>query len=132
MDPKRILSDSGAGPPAAGEMGDEDLLNAVAQRIVRMGMAVPAVFFIESTKPLSFVGSQVLVFLEPFVSAFLTIRNYQRFTRLMEDRKNLETLIQRIETLDEEARRAEKERKAEAKRRRAEEKARKRGETSRG
>jgi predicted membrane chloride channel (bestrophin family) len=113
-------------------MGDEDLLNAVAQRIVRMGMAVPAVFFIESTKPLSFVGSQVLVFLEPFVSAFLTIRNYQRFTRLMEDRKNLETLIQRIETLDEEARRAEKERKAEAKRRRAEEKARKRGETSRG
>jgi hypothetical protein len=95
-----------------------------------MGLAVPAVFFLESTKPLSFVGIQVLVFLEPFVSAFLSVRNYQRFARLMEDRRNLETLIQKVEALDEEARleekqrkREEKERKAEAKRRKAEEKA---------
>lgn len=126
MDPRRILSDSGQPPPpaAAGEMSDDELLEAVAERVVRMGLAVPAVFFLESTKPLSFVGSQVLVFLEPFVSAFLTIRNYQRFARLMEDRKNLEKLMQRIEARDEEARAKEKARKAEEKRRKAEEKAR--------
>ena len=130
MDPRRLIQESGGPPPETGEMSDDELLAAVAKRVVRMGLAVPAVFFLESTKPLSFVGSQVLVFLEPFVAAFLSVRNYQRFARLMEDRRNLERLIQKVEMLDEEARaeekqrkREEKQRKAEAKRRAAEEKA---------
>ena len=87
-----------------------------------MGLGVPAVFLLESSKPLSFVGSQVLIFLQPFVEAFLTIRSYQRFAHLMEDRKNLELLIQRIEALDEEehaqtkrTRQVEKQRRADAK-----------------
>jgi len=58
---------------AAAEMTNEELINAVAGRVVRMRLGVPAVFFLESTKPLSFIGSQVLVFLQPFVEAFLTM-----------------------------------------------------------
>jgi hypothetical protein len=111
-----------ATPPGPGDMTDDELLDAVARRVVRMGLAVPAVFFLESTKPLSFVGSQALVFLEPFVQAFLTIRSYQQFTRMMEDRRNVEKLIQRVEALDDETRREERERKREEKRRKAEEK----------
>jgi hypothetical protein len=107
-------------PPAPGDLTDDELLEAVAGRVVRMGLAVPSVFFLESTKPLSFVGSQALVFLEPFVQAFLTIRHYQQFTRLMEDRRNVEKLIQRVEALDDENRRAERERKAQEKQRKAE------------
>jgi hypothetical protein len=106
--------------PAPGQMTDDELLDAVARRVVRMSLAVPSIFMLESTKPLSFVGSQVLVFLEPFIQAFLTIRHYQQFTRMLEDRRNVEKLIQRIEAFDEDARRAEKERKAEEKRRKAE------------
>jgi hypothetical protein len=61
------------GPPEAGEPDpDEALITAIASRVVRMGLAVPAVFFLESSKPLSFIGSQALVFLEPFVKAFRT------------------------------------------------------------
>jgi hypothetical protein len=92
------------------EEKDQRLIEAVAGRVVQMGMAVPAIFFLESTKPLSFVGSQALVFLEPFVKSFLNLSSYDRFTRLMEDRKSIEKLIVRIEDLDEEARKAEKER----------------------
>ena len=125
MDPRKMLQETGEVPGAAGEMSDDELLGAVAGRIVRMGLAVPAVFFLESSKPLSFVGSQVLVFLEPFVQAFLTIRNYQRFARLMEDRQNFEKLIQRVEDLDEEARVQEKQHKVEAKKKKAEKKAQK-------
>lgn len=110
--------------PKPGEMSDEQLLDAVAGRIVQMRLGVAAVFFLESTKPLSFVGSQVLVFLQPFVEAFLTVRSYQRFAHLMEDRRNLERLIQRVEALDEELRLKEKREKAERKRRQAEDKAR--------
>jgi hypothetical protein len=105
----------GSVPPAAGGVPggaeadpDEALLTAIASRVVRMGMAVPAVFFLESSKPLSFIGSQALVFLEPFVKAFLNLKSYDRFTALMEERENVERLIQKVEQLEEERARAER------------------------
>ncbi len=101
-----------------GVLSDEELIDAVAKRIVGMRLGVAAVFFLESTRPLSFIGSQVLVFLEPFVQAFLDTANYQRFARLMEDRKNFEHLIDRIELLDEEMREQERKRKREEKEKR--------------
>ena len=109
----------GAGKPP---MTDEELLDAVAARITNMRLAVPAVFFLESTKPLSFVGSQGLIFLEPFVQAFFSADAYSRFARLMEDRQNLEALIRRIEARDEELRAKERQ----AKEQRAQEKAQER------
>ena len=96
---------------------DEALLGRIAARIVRMGLAVPAVFFLESVKPLSFIGSQALIFFEPFVKAFLDLKSYDRFAELMEDRKNLERLIGMIE--DGEAKRTRKEREEKAARRAA-------------
>ena len=83
------------------DLSDDDLLEQVARRIVRMGLGVPAVFFLESTKPLAFLGSQALTFLAPFVKAFLTVRTYDQFVRLMEDRANIEQLIVRIEHWEE-------------------------------
>lgn len=110
----RLLAD------VADHATDAQLLDAVAQRVVRMRMSVPAVFFLESVKPMSYVGSQALVFFEPFVQTIFTVRNYQRFAGLLEDRENLERLIQRIETFDQEheaaqraAKKAEKAEKAE-------------------
>ncbi len=97
-------------PPGESDQ-DAALIESVAQRVVKMGLAAPAVFFLESTKPLSFVGSQVLVFLEPFVKSFLNVANYNRFVALMEDRKNIEKLMVRVEDLDEETRAAEKQKK---------------------
>ncbi|MBU1701192.1 MAG: hypothetical protein KJ970_05325 [Candidatus Eisenbacteria bacterium] len=88
---------------------DEKLLESVAGRIVRMRMGVPAVFFLESAKPLSFIGSQALVFMEPFVKAFLTLPQYDQFARMMEDRSNVERMIQIIEKMDREQDRREKE-----------------------
>ena len=79
---------------------DEALLNKVADHIVRRGLSVPAVFFLESSKPMSYVGSQTLVFLEPFVRAFLSHESYGRFAHLLEDRENFERLIEVIEARD--------------------------------
>lgn len=104
-------------PPAAApaQFDDEALLDSVARRVVGMGLGTPAVFFLESSKPLTYVGSQALVFLEPFVKSFLDVPHYGRFVALMEDRQNVERLLTRIEALDEEALDAERRRKAEAK-----------------
>ena len=105
--------------PAKGEAAftpeDRALLDQISARVVRMGMATPAVFFLESVKPLSFVGSQVLIFFEPFVRAFFTLPDYERFARLMEDREAIEALLVRIERGDEELREKERAQKAAAK-----------------
>jgi hypothetical protein len=107
---------------APADMTDEEIIEAVAKRVVGMQLGVPAIFFLESTKPLSFLGSQLLVFLQPFVQTFLTIRNYERFASLMENRDNVENLILRVEQLDEDLRIDEKRKKAERKKLLAEEK----------
>ena len=99
--------------PVQPEEQDAALLEAVAKRVVDMGMATPAVFFLESTKPLSYIGSQVLVFLEPFVKTLLNLASYNRLVAMMEDRRNIEALMVRIEDLDEAAREAENKRKQE-------------------
>ncbi len=125
MNDKDVQKMAGAGSGGDGKppMSDAELLDAVAKRIVNMRLAVPAVFFLESTKPLSFLGSQLLVFLEPFVQAFLSTQAYSRFAQLVEDRDNVEALIRRVETMDEDVRAKEKELRAEEKRRKREAKA---------
>jgi hypothetical protein len=83
---------------------EEPLLNSIAQKIVDRGLSTPAVIFLESTKPLNVLGCQTLNFLEPIVQSVFSIRNYNDFIRIMENRSNLEKLIQRIESLEEEKR----------------------------
>jgi hypothetical protein len=84
-------------------------------------MTVPAIFFLESVKPLSFVGSQALHFFEPMVRALFTVPEYDRFAYLLERRENLEALMVAIERQDATSRREEREAKDRA---RAERKAR--------
>jgi hypothetical protein len=73
-------------------------------------MTVPAILFLESVKPLSFVGSQAMVFFEPMVRALFAVPEYERFTAMMERRENVEALLVAIERRDEAERRTEKER----------------------
>lgn len=76
------------------------MIRKVAERLVRMRMSVPAIFFLESSKPLAFVGGQLLIFLEPFVQTLFNFAQYQRFAALMEDRENWERLIRKLEDLE--------------------------------
>jgi hypothetical protein len=92
--------DASAGEKVDSAQGDETLIAKVAERVVQMRMTVPAIFFLESSKPLAFVGSQLLIFLEPFVQALFNFAQYQRFALLMEDRDNWEALVRKIEDLE--------------------------------
>jgi hypothetical protein len=95
---------------------DEKLLAKLAERVVRMRMTAPAVFFLESSKPLAFLGGQLLIFLEPFIQTLFNLRQYQRFAFLMEDRDNWERLIRKIEDLEADYSEKEKQAKLERKR----------------
>src|SRR5687768_12974062 len=101
---KRI---SPAGPPAKTEaprLSDEDaaLLDRIANEVVRRRLTTPAILLLESVKPLNFVGSQFLVFMDPIVRLFLTIRDYDRFVQMLEQRDSIEWLIQAIERREDE------------------------------
>jgi len=76
---------------------DEKLFDALVSRVVGYRMEVPAVLFLESVRPLNFIGSQALVFFEPMVKTLFNWEQYDRFTHLMSDRDNLDKLIRMIE-----------------------------------
>lgn len=80
---------------------DEDaVLEKVAKKVVERHMAVPAIVFLESIKPLNFIGAQAMIFFEPIVQSVFVIKDYNVFRRAMERRENVEVLLQKIERLD--------------------------------
>jgi hypothetical protein len=95
-----------------------ELLEKVAQRVVDLRVSAMAIFLLESTKPLSFLGSQLLVFFNPIIQPIFNFKDYEDVTEMIENRDNIEFLIQRIEGLqaeqilrDQEMKKAKKERK---------------------
>jgi hypothetical protein len=76
---------------------DAALLDRIAARIVALGMATPAIFFLESVRPLNFVASQAMVFFGPLATAILPRAEYERLARILEDRASIEALLVRIE-----------------------------------
>ena len=87
---------------------DPAVMDAIARKIARIGMTAPAIFFIEMNRPLSFIGSQLMIFLEPFIMAFFDTRKYRQFALLMEDRKNIDKFLDLIDKYDYEYKQEEK------------------------
>jgi len=79
---------------------EHNILSKFAGRIVDKGMTVPALFFLESTKYVSFIGSQVMVFFGPVMTSFINSEKYYNFSELLEDRNNVEFLLNEIERID--------------------------------
>ena len=76
------------------------IINDVAKKIFDHGFSVPAIFFLEMVKYLSFFGSQVLVFFGPLLTIFINSQSYYNFSVILEDRKNIERLLLQLERLE--------------------------------
>ena len=81
-------------------MSDKELISQLAKKIVRHGLSVPAIFFLEMVKYLTFFGSQLMIFLGPIITVFIASHMYYRYAELLEDRKNVELLLIEIERLE--------------------------------
>jgi len=99
----------------------EEILIKIARKVVQWKMAVPAILFLESMKPLNYIGSQMMAFFEPFVQTLFSWKDYDELRRMMEERETVERLLQKIEQLDVEAQNKEKTMKQERKLKRKEE-----------
>ncbi|MCX6826048.1 MAG: hypothetical protein NTV06_02085 [candidate division Zixibacteria bacterium] len=85
-------------PPIPDE--ENAILEKLALKVVRWRMAVPAILFLESVKPLNYIGSQALVFFEPMVQTVFNFKDYETLRMAMERRENVENLLQKIEKYD--------------------------------
>ena len=79
---------------------EQAVLEKVAKKVVERRMAVPAIVFLESVKPLNYIASQTLVFFEPIIQSIFSFKDYNTFRSALEKRESVEILIQHIEKLD--------------------------------
>lgn len=82
----------------------DQLIEGLAQRIVRCGLEVPAIFFLELNKPLAFITGQAGLVLAPTIAPFFGIDRVNGWAEIMSERENVERLIQRIEDLADDGR----------------------------
>jgi len=87
----------------------DELINKVAEQVVKRGLETPATFFVEMNRPLSFIGGQGLIFLAPILGVIFNQQTIEEFGRLMEDRKNIDRLLDRIEDLSKQQQAEQKE-----------------------
>jgi hypothetical protein len=80
-------------------LADEDvqLLERIADVIVKRRMAAPATMFLESMGPMNFLGSQALHFLTPILDCAFNAKEVEQVARLLERRDSVTRLIAIIE-----------------------------------
>tara|TARA_Y100001970_G_scaffold215834_1_gene264188 strand:- start:365 stop:631 length:267 start_codon:yes stop_codon:yes gene_type:complete len=78
---------------------DKSTLNEFAQKIVDRKASVLAIFLLESTKYISFIAGQTLIFFGPILTMFVNDKKYYNFVNLLENKDNVEFLISKIEDL---------------------------------
>ena len=77
---------------------DLELLERVADAVVKRGMTAPATVFLESLGPMNFLGSQALYFLTPIVEWAFNAKEVEQVARLLERRDTISRLITIIDT----------------------------------
>lgn len=90
--------------PLESELAPEErdrLLDRAAREVVRRRLEVPTILALELHRPLAFLSSQALVVFTPLLAPALGLETLQKLSRLLEERANLDRLIDRIEELAE-------------------------------
>ncbi|MGE3063578.1 MAG: hypothetical protein AB7T10_08105 [bacterium] len=80
----------------------KEILLKIAKNIVARGLTTPAIMFLESVKPMNFVGAQVMIFFEPIILTFFNIKEYREAALMFEERGTVEKLINEIENAENE------------------------------
>jgi len=92
-----------AGEPSTTEFESEltdrqrELAERLANWIVRKRMTTPAILFLESVRPLNYVGSQVMVFFQPAVQAVFNMPDWDELRKVLERRESIGWFVDMIE-----------------------------------
>lgn len=105
---------------------DEELLERMAKWVSERGLSTPAILFLESFRPLGYLGGQAMVMAEPIVDMSFasfpglvkktfSMKDYNRFIQLLERREVVEKIIDKITRLENQRKRAERKKREEKK-----------------
>ncbi len=76
----------------------QQLIERLVRRIAGLGMTAPAILFLETSKPLAFLGAQLLWVAQPFLSLGFNSADLQDVTLILEDPTAVEELITQLES----------------------------------
>jgi hypothetical protein len=76
-----------------------DALKQLADNVVDAGMAIPAIMFLETTAPLSFLAGQTLHAFTAFATPFIDDAALREIGDALEDKRTVRKLIEHIETI---------------------------------
>lgn len=73
------------------------LIERISRFVVSRRMEAPAIFMLESSRPLTFIGSQAMIVGQPVMAAFFGWERVGEYRLLLEERENIDRLIKAIE-----------------------------------
>jgi hypothetical protein len=74
-----------------------EVVDRLAKEVARRRMTTPALLFLEMSRPLNFIASQIMHYFQPIISAVLDTGGYQAFAEFLEHRGSVQYLCRRIE-----------------------------------
>ena len=89
--------------PAEPTPPQKEVVDKICRQIVKRHLSTPSLVFLEMSRPLNFIGSQVMHFFAPFVSAMTDSQGHRHFALFLEQRGSIDYICRRIEELEEEA-----------------------------
>ena len=75
---------------------EKKIMDLYAKKVIDKGMSVPAVFFLEMFKYLSFIFSQSMILFGPLATIFLNSKRYYEVSDILSNRNNVEYFICQI------------------------------------
>lgn len=75
----------------------DQLIEGIAGRLRKWRLSGPGIAFLEVNRPFTYIGSQLLLFVQPLLAGFIDARLTEEYVGLLEDRDNLQRLIERLE-----------------------------------
>ncbi|MBN1826604.1 MAG: hypothetical protein JW958_10070 [Candidatus Eisenbacteria bacterium] len=76
---------------------DGDLIEGIAERVVTMGMATPAIALLARNEPHAPARVDAMAVLGPIAATYFPCEGYDRFQRLFARRENVDLLLRAIE-----------------------------------
>lgn len=73
------------------------LIRKLVAVITKRNLKVPAAMFLECAQPLSYIGSQMMVFFRPFLTFFFTPAEYDLLQGILEKREGIKRFIEELE-----------------------------------
>ena len=74
----------------------DQLISQVARRAAQLGIASPAILFLEMHKPLAFLGAQMLWATQPLLNLWWRDADVRDLALLLEERTGVDALIERL------------------------------------